>query len=101
MSWGQQTPRENHAIPFFNYLCIYFHNIYLFTIHWFYCIHNRIETQLDLTLFFSYLLTCELNPNEVLEIMAQIGPYPISFKPETKEGDFRLYFELFEKGYRL
>ena len=51
-----------------------------------------------MTLSFSYLLTCEVNLIEVLEIMAQIANF---FKPETNEVDFRLYFELFEKGYRL
>ena len=42
--------------------------------------------------FFSYLLTCE-----VLEIMAQMWQYIFFFKPETNKGEFRLYFELFEK----
>ena len=41
-----------------------------------------------------YLLTCEVYLIEVLEIMAQMLQH---FKPETNKGEFRLYFELFEK----
>ena len=44
--------------------------------------------------FFSYLLTCEVYLIEVLENMAQIKHF---CKPETNKGEFRLYFELFEK----
>ena len=46
--------------------------------------------------FFSYLLTCEVYLIEVLELVAQMRQY-IFFKPETNKGEFRLYFELFEK----
>ena len=47
--------------------------------------------------FFSYLPTCEVYLIEVLEIMAQMLQYIIFFKPESNKGEFRLYFELFEK----
>ena len=48
--------------------------------------------------FFSYLLTCDVYLIEVLEIMAQMLQYIyIFFKPESNKGEFRLYFELFEK----
>ena len=50
--------------------------------------------------FFSYLLTCEVYLIEVLEIMAQMLQYITFFKPESNKGEFRLYFELFEKSCR-
>jgi hypothetical protein len=50
--------------------------------------------------FFSYLLTCEVYLIKVLEIMAQILQYITFFKPESNKGEFRLYFELFEKSCR-
>ena len=37
---------------------------------------------------------------EVLEIMAQMLQYITFFEPETNRGEFRLYFELFEKSCR-
>ena len=47
--------------------------------------------------FFSYLLTCEVYLIEVLEIMAQMLQYVIFL---SNKGEFRLYFELFEKSCR-
>ena len=50
--------------------------------------------------FFSYLLTCEVYLIEVLEIMAQMLQCMIFLKSESNKGEFRLYFELFEKSCR-
>ena len=45
-----------------------------------------------------YLVACEVNLIEVLEIMAQMGQCNIHYiLPETNKGDFRHYFEPFEK----
>ena len=45
-----------------------------------------------------YLVTCEVNLTEILEIMAQMGQCNIHYNlPETNKGDFRHYFESFEK----
>ena len=51
-----------------------------------------IATQPDLTFFFSYSLTCEVNLIEFLEIMAQMGPYNIflSLKPKVMNSDYIL-----------
>ena len=49
--------------------------------------------------FFSYLPTCEVYLIEVLENMAQMLQN-IFFKLKSNKGEFRLYFELFEKSCR-
>ena len=51
--------------------------------------------------FFSYLLTCEVYLIKFLEISAQMLQYTYNFfKPKKHKGEFRLYFELYEKSCR-
>ena len=52
------------------------------------------------TIFSHIYLLVRYNLIEVLKIMAQMLQYIIFFKCENNKGEFRLYFELFEKSCR-